>query len=78
MVLKRCDYCKLAFNEEYDFCPKCGKKLISEKTEVYANLGKNGISSFSYKLASGITLNSKGNVSFSLGKGISYTTKVKK
>ena len=78
MVLKRCDKCKLVYNDDHDFCPKCGSKLISEKTAVYANLGKNGVSSFSYKLASGITINSKGNVSFPLSKGVSYTTKLKK
>jgi len=68
----------LVFTESHDFCPNCGNKLISEKTAVYANVGKSGITSFSYKLASGITINSKGNVSFHLGKGVSYTTKMKK
>lgn len=77
-VLMRCDVCKLVFNEDNVFCTKCGKKLIREKTAVYANLGKNGLSSISYKLASGITLNTKGHVTFSIGKGISYTTKLKK
>lgn len=77
-VLKRCNHCKLVFQENNNFCTSCGEKLISEKTKVYANMGKSGITSFSYKLASGITLNSKGNITFSLGKGVSYTTKMKK
>lgn len=76
-VLKKCEHCKLVFSEEDNFCSNCGKKLLSDKTTVYANLGKNGITSFSYKLSSGITINSKGNLTFSLGKGVSYTTKMK-
>lgn len=73
-VLKKCEHCKLVFQEQDNFCPQCGNKLISEKTKVYANIGKNGITSFSYKLASGITINSKGRITFPLGKGMSYTT----
>ena len=76
-VLKKCEHCKLVFSNEDNHCSKCGSKLISEKTSVYANIGKNGITSISYKLASGITINSKGRLTFSLGEGISYTTKIK-
>ena len=77
-VFKRCNHCQLVFQENNNFCTSCGEKLISEKTKVYANIGKSGITSFSYKLASGITINSKGNITFPLGKGVSYTTKMKK
>ena len=77
-VLKRCNHCKLVFQNDDSFCTSCGEKLISEKTKVYANIGKNGLTSFSYKLASGVTINSKGNITFPLGKGVSYTTKIRK
>lgn len=77
-VLKRCDNCKLIFQNDDNFCTSCGSKLISEKTTIYANIGKRGITSISYKLASGITINSKGNLTLSLGKGMSYTTKMRK
>lgn len=76
-VLKKCASCELVFPEENNFCTTCGAKLVSDKTTVYANLGKKGITSISYKLASGITINSKGKLTFPVGKGISYTTQMK-
>ena len=75
-VVKKCDKCQKIFSEENNFCPTCGSKLISEKTEVYANIGKDGITSYTYKLPNGTRINSKGNVTFKLAKGISYTQKV--
>ena len=74
-VLKKCEVCQKLYPEENNFCPDCGSKLISEKTKVYANMGKNGITSFSYKLPNGTTINSKGNLTIPIGQGISYTIK---
>ena len=76
-VLKRCEHCKLVFQNTDNYCANCGEELISEKTKVYANIGKRGITSFSCRLASGITINSKGNITFPIGKGVSYTTSKK-
>lgn len=45
---------------------------------MYANMGKNGITSISYKTADGITFNSKGNATIPLGTGVSYTVTSKK
>ena len=36
-------------------------------------MGKNGITSFSYKLPDGTTVNSKGNVTIPIANGMSYT-----
>lgn len=76
-ILKKCTSCKIVYPSDKNFCPKCGAKLHSEKTKVFANIGKNGISSISYKLPDGTTINSKGNVTIPLGNGISYTSKSK-
>ncbi|MBR1884209.1 MAG: hypothetical protein IJ809_04665 [Clostridia bacterium] len=75
--VKKCESCKKVFSEDANFCSACGKKLMTEKLSVYANIGKNGISSFSYKLPNGTTINSKGNITLKLAKGISYTTNSK-
>lgn len=77
-VLKKCEVCQKLYSAEENFCTECGSKLTSEKTKVYANWGKNGITSFSYKLPSGVTINSKGALTIPIAKGISYTTKPSK
>lgn len=73
----KCQKCDIIFAEDCKFCENCGTKLSQQKTKVYANMGKNGITSLSYKLPDGTTLNSKGNITIPMGKGISYTTKKK-
>lgn len=73
-----CAECKLAYGEESRFCPNCGTKLTRKTSKIYANFGKNGLTSISYKMADGITINSKGNTTIPLGKGISYTVTSKK
>lgn len=73
-----CSDCKLAYNADTNFCPSCGKKLSKKSSKVYVNIGKHGITSLSYKTADGITINSKGNVTLPIGKGLSYTITSKK
>lgn len=73
----RCSQCQKVYDADKAYCPKCGSKLLVEKMQVFANYGKSGITSYTYKLPNGITFNSKGIVSLSLAKGISYTSKVK-
>lgn len=77
-ILMNCKSCQRVFPKDYNFCPDCGDKLVPEKSSFYANLGKNGITSFSYKMANGITINSKQTMTIPLTKGISYTTKPRK
>lgn len=77
-ILMDCENCQKVFPADSKFCPTCGQKLISRKSTFYANLGKNGITSFSYKMANGITINSKNVMTIPLAKGISYTTTMKK
>lgn len=72
-----CSDCKLAYNDNSNYCPSCGKKLSKKTSKVYANMGKNGITSISYKTADGITINSKGITTIPFGKGLSYTSKNK-
>ncbi len=72
-VFKLCSECKLAYDESSNFCTKCGAKLSKKSSKIYANMGKRGITSISYKTADGITINSKGNTTIPLGTGISYT-----
>lgn len=74
----RCEKCEKIYAADCCYCPRCGSKLISEKMQIFANFGKNGITSYTYKLPNGISFNSKGNVTMSLAKGISYTSKIKK
>ena len=76
-VFKNCENCKMIFPNESKFCTSCGSKLTQIKSQVYANMGKNGISSVSFKLANGITINSKGNITVPIEKGVSYTHKNK-
>jgi hypothetical protein len=59
-------------------CPKCGSKLLVEKLSIYANYGKRGITSYTYKLPNGMSFNSKGTITLPLCKGISYTSKTNK
>lgn len=73
-----CSDCKLAYNADTNFCPSCGKKLSKKSSKVYVNIGKHGITSLSYKTADGITINSKGNVTLPIDKGLSYTITSKK
>lgn len=73
-----CSNCKLAYNDDSNYCPSCGKKLSKKVSKVYANMGKRGITSISYKTADGITINSKGHTTIPIGKGLSYTVTSKK
>lgn len=75
--IKTCSNCNLAYHESTNFCAKCGSKLTKKSTKVYAHIGKKGITSISYKTSDGITINSKGRITFPIGKGISYTTSKK-
>lgn len=77
-VIKTCSECKLAYEQSDNFCTSCGKKLEKKTAKVYANIGKNGISSISFKTVDGITVNSKGNTTIPISKGISYTITSKK
>lgn len=77
-TFKLCENCKLAYDEASNFCPNCGAKLTRKSSKIYANMGKNGITSFSYKTPDGITINSKGNTTIPLGSGVSYTVTSKK
>lgn len=77
-IFKLCENCKLAYDETSNFCTNCGAKLIRKSSKMYANMGKSGITSISYKMPDGITINSKGNTTIPLGSGISYTVTSKK
>ena len=68
----------MIYSDDKLFCPKCGKSLKREKMQIFANMGKNGLTSFTYKLPDGTTINSKGNVTIPLAKGMSYTANTKK
>ena len=76
-VLKNCENCKKVFPEDKNFCQCCGGKLSSQKTRVFANMGTKGITSVTFKLANGITINSKGKLTVPLSTGLSYTTRLK-
>lgn len=77
-TFKLCENCQLAYDENSNFCPNCGAKLLRRSSKMYANMGKSGITSISYKMPGGITINSNGNATISLGSGISYTVTSKK
>ena len=77
-ITKRCEICKMIYSDDKLFCPKCGKSLKREKMQIFANMGKNGLTSFTYKLPDGTTINSKGNVTIPIAKGMSYTANTKK
>lgn len=76
-VLKNCEHCQKVFPEEMNFCETCGSKLTSQKTQVFANMGMRGITSITFKLANGITINSKGKLTVPMSTGLSYTTRLK-
>ncbi len=74
-IFKNCEKCERLFPEEDAFCTHCGNKLKAVKTRTYANFGKNGFTSYTIKLANGITFNSKGSFTMPLANGLSYTQK---
>lgn len=76
-ITTRCTACQKIYDSEKTFCPTCGSKLLIEKIKVYANFGKKGLTSYTYKLPNGISINSKGTITLALAKGISYTSKTK-
>ena len=76
-VATRCEKCQKVYDSEKSFCPTCGSELLAEKLKVYANFGKKGITSYTYKLPNGISFNSKGTMTLPISKGISYTSKTK-
>lgn len=73
IVSKKCPTCNKEFTPEDNFCRYCGIKLITQSTKVYANFGKRGITSYSYILPGGKTINSKGKLTINVGNGISLT-----
>lgn len=76
IVSKKCPTCNKEFTADDDFCRYCGTKLTTQTTKVYANFGKRGITSYSYVLPGGKTINSKGKLTLSVGNGISFTQKI--
>ena len=74
-VLMYCEACKKIFSQDCSYCSECGAKLKPSKTRVYANYSKNGLTSISYVLPNGVTINSKNGMTMSLGNGLSYNTK---
>ncbi len=76
-IATRCEKCQKVYDSEKRFCPTCGSELLIEKIKVYANFGKKGLTSYTYKLPNGISLNSRGTMTLPLAKGISYTSKTK-
>lgn len=72
-AFKICKKCQLAYEENSNFCSVCGEKLVQKSSKIYANMGKHGVTSISYKTADGITINSKGTTTVPLGSGVSYT-----
>lgn len=77
-IFRFCEKCQLAYEESSNFCSNCGEKLVKKTSKIYANMGKRGVTSISYKTADGITINSKGNTTIPLGSGLSYTVTSKK
>lgn len=73
---KECPNCSKYFTEKDNFCRCCGSKLNLRQIKLYANIGKKGITSYSYVLPGGQTINSKGKISFHVGNGISFTEKI--
>ena len=72
--MKACPSCKNGhFDNDDNFCKICGARLEVKEIKVFANIGKRGnITSYSYVLPGGQTINSKGKLSFNIG-GISFT-----
>lgn len=76
IVTKECPNCNHKFDAEDVYCRNCGTELTSQTIKVYANIGKSGITSYSYVLPGGQTINSKGMLTFNIGSGISFTQKL--
>lgn len=76
-IVHKCKSCNIIFGKDALFCPQCGKPLEKEKTKVYANYGKNGLTSLSYVLADGSTFNTKGKFTCKIADGVSYTAQMK-
>lgn len=76
-ILKNCENCKKVFPEECKFCQTCGSKLTSQRSKVYANVSAKGITSITYKLPNGVTINSKGKLTVPVAQGLSYSSKIK-
>ena len=78
-IIKICLDCEIIYDQNSNFCPHCGRKLKQRSSKVYANYGKSGITSISYKTPDGITINSKGNATIymSLHIDISYIADIK-
>lgn len=74
---KRCRKCNITYPSSFNFCTTCGQKLKSTQGRVYANMGKNGVSSISVKSGK-VTVNSKGRITLKIAPGISYTSAIKK
>ena len=72
----RCTKCKKVYDDKKRFCPECGTELSVEKIKVYANYGKRGLTSYTFKLPNGISFNSKGTMTLPLAEGVSYTSKI--
>ena len=70
-----CEACKKTFSQDCNYCPDCGARLKPSKIKIIANYGAKGLTSFSYVLPNGMTLNSKNGMSMPLGNGLSFTTK---
>lgn len=73
---KKCPECDKEFNSEDVFCRFCGSKLTSQEIKVYANIGKRGVTSWSYVYPGGKTINSKGKITASIGNGFSFTKRI--
>jgi len=77
IVTKVCPNCNNKCGEEDNFCSRCGNELPApQKIKVYANIGKRGITSYSYVLPGGKTINSKGKLTLNIGNGISFTQQI--
>lgn len=70
-----CEKCKKVLPLDHNFCSDCGSKTISQSTKVYANYGKSGLTSISYKMPNGLTYNTRTGLSKSLGNGITLNSK---
>lgn len=73
--IKFCEKCKKVFPLDHNFCPDCGSETKLKSTKVYANYGKHGLTSITYKMPDGITYNTRNGISKSLGNGITLTSK---
>lgn len=72
-VVMRCKTCNVLYAQGDKFCGVCGQKLTAEKTSVFANYGTRGITSLTYKLPNGTSVNTRAGATIPLGNGLSYT-----